>query len=86
MRVAGRARAIVDRLARKASGVRDIDWWDPFKAPDDLGLNVEDAWPEILGAGPTPEVLVAAEVPLSSADYHYDSGARVWVAGPPTGA
>ena len=31
-------------------------------------------------------IVVAAEVPLSGADYHYDSGARVWVSGPPGGA
>ena len=49
------------RLGARAKGERDIDWSEPFKTPEELGLDVEDAWPDVLGAGPTPEVLVAAE-------------------------
>lgn len=84
--VAARARLAVVRLGARAKGERDIDWSEPFKTPEELGLDVEDAWPDVLGCGPTPEIIVAAEVPLSVADYHYDSGARVWVSGPPGGA
>lgn len=69
--------------AAEASGVRDIDWLDGFQPPGALGLDAEDSWPEVLGGGPTPEVVVAGEVPLSAASYHYDAGSRVWVEGPP---
>lgn len=79
-------RGRVGELEREAaaSSSLGVDWGAPFEPPSS-SRDVEDSWPEVLGVGPQPELVVLAEVPVASAAYHYDAGARVWRPGPPRG-